>query len=198
MYVHPAVECWGKMGLYLSRNQIYSLCYCMFWNALQLISHTHAEWEPLRVAVILYSVWPKEFKREIGSLLDACVNTMGRRQFWWSHIEASYCTSGFGVIIWHDLRKLMCSTLNACMIFKSILLSVSFFRVLKSTREKDTLNKIAWQALVLKILLWYNNSASYVMARWLPLQMSPSNLLGTTLLQGRWRLKLTSTYELII
>ena len=40
----------------------------------------------------------------MGSLFDPCVNAMGWRPCWPSHTEASYYTSGFGVIIQRDLR----------------------------------------------------------------------------------------------
>ena len=41
----------------------------------------------------------KEFEGGIGSLFDLCVNALRWRTFWRSHMEVSYCTSGFGAII---------------------------------------------------------------------------------------------------
>ena len=49
---------------------------------------------------------PRKLKRGIWSLFHPCVNTIDRRPFWWSRMEASYCTFGFGAIIWHDLHIL--------------------------------------------------------------------------------------------
>ena len=39
---------------------------------------------------------PRNLKGKIGSLFDPCVNAMGWRPYWPSHMEASYCTFGFG------------------------------------------------------------------------------------------------------
>ena len=34
---------------------------------------------------------PRNFKGGIGSLFDPCVNAMGRRPYWPSRMEVSYC-----------------------------------------------------------------------------------------------------------
>ena len=54
----------------------------------------------------------KEFKRGIGSLFDPCVNATGRQPFWRTHMEVSYCISGFSAIIRHDFIIVMCSPHN--------------------------------------------------------------------------------------
>ena len=60
----------------------------------------------------------KEFKRGVGSVFDNCVNAMGRRPYWPSRMEVSYCTLGFGAIIQCDLRisSLPRDNLYACVI----------------------------------------------------------------------------------
>ena len=63
-------------------------------------------------------MWPRNFKGGIRSLFEPCVNAMGRRPYWPSHMEVSYCTIGFGAIIWCDLRILSLSRdslRNKCM-----------------------------------------------------------------------------------
>ena len=65
--------------------------------------------------------WSRNLKRGIGSPFDR-VNAMGRRPYWPSCIEASYCTFHFGAIIRRNLRisLLPCGSprdnLNVCMI----------------------------------------------------------------------------------
>ena len=49
---------------------------------------------------------PGNLKGGIGSLLDPCVNSMGRQSCWWSCMEVSYCTSGFYPINLCGLLKL--------------------------------------------------------------------------------------------
>ena len=56
--------------------------------------------------LVRVSITNKEFKRGIGTLLDPCVNTMGRRPYCSSCMEVSYCTFRFGAIIQRDLRTL--------------------------------------------------------------------------------------------
>ena len=52
------------------------------------------------------SAMPSYLKGGIRSLFDTYVNAMGWRPFWWSSMEVSYCTSGFGAIILSNLRTL--------------------------------------------------------------------------------------------
>ena len=49
-------------------------------------------------------VTTKEFKRRNQFSFWPCVNTTGWLPFWRPRMEVSYCTSGFGAIIWHSLR----------------------------------------------------------------------------------------------
>ena len=81
----------------------------------------------------------KNLKRRIGSLFDPCVNAMGRRPCWPSHMEQSYCTFGFGAIIRRDLRI---SSLSRDSLRDNV-----YAYVIKSTSEWQlTHNEIAWRA----------------------------------------------------
>ena len=51
---------------------------------------------------LLSTVDKRNLKVGIRSLFDSCVNTIGRRPYWPSHVEVSYCTFGFDMIIRHD------------------------------------------------------------------------------------------------
>ena len=75
--------------------------------------------------------YPRNLKGRIVSLFDPCVNAMGRRPYWPSHMEASNCTFGlapsFGMI---------CAHYRYCVIHRGI----TYMRVcLKSTWENATL-----------------------------------------------------------
>ena len=117
--------------------------------------------------VLCPEVDPRNLKGGIGSLFDPCVNTMGQRPYWLSRTEVSYCTSGFGGIIWSNLRTLSlprdspCNNLSPCRKGNS-----RFTKVLGRLSYEKTRR--------------YNNSPPYVMAGWPPQQIPPCNVLGWT------------------
>ena len=69
-----------------------------------------------------FDLEPRNLKGGIGSLLTPVLTAMGWRPYWPSRMEVSYCTFGFGAIIWRDLRTLLLprnsprDNLYACMI----------------------------------------------------------------------------------
>ena len=88
----------------------------------------------------------RNLKGGFGSLFDPNVNAMGRRLYFPSRMEVSYCTFGLGMIIRHDLRTLSltrgssCDNLYMCAWFESM-------------RERQLrLKEIIWWAKLLKIL----------------------------------------------
>ena len=78
---------------------------------------------------------PRNLKGGIGPLFDPCVNAMGRRPFWPSRMEVSYCTFG--------LKQLFGSVVHratTCM--------HAWFKL--DTRDRQLmLNEIAWEGLKL-------------------------------------------------
>ena len=110
----PTCPCAWLNMLKEIRNVVKWLCYdCCNWALAGNDEY---------VGIICFLWKPRNLIGGMGSLFDPCVITIGRRPFWLSHVEVSYFTSGFGVIIWHDLqtlslpRVLLCDNLNACMI----------------------------------------------------------------------------------
>ena len=94
---------------------------------------------------------------------------MGLQPFWRSHMEVSYCTSGFGAVIQDDLYIIL---VNACFTVRWpwCLCDVS------SYMRKATWNLLG--ALSWEQILRYNNSPPYVAARWLPQQIPSLNSFG--------------------
>ena len=101
------------MGLKLATSRTQSECR-IDWANLTILFYfiIHAFHMFIKIAYcqqLLYH-WKcdvaRNFKGGIGSLVDPCVKAMGRRPCWPSRMEESYCTFGFGAIIWRDLRTL--------------------------------------------------------------------------------------------
>ena len=97
-----------------------SLCKCMVYIIYRLL------------VIHIYQLLPRNLKGGIGSLFDPCVNAMGRRPYWPSCMEVSYCTFGFGVICTHYCYR---------VIHRAITIKCAWF---KSTRERQL--TLAWQA----------------------------------------------------
>ena len=89
---------------------------------------------------------------------------MGRGSYCSSHMEASSCTFGFGVIIRHDLRTLA--------------LPHDSQRDLSSCRKGNSCLTNHLASLATQKIRRYNNSPSYVTARWPPQQIPSLNFLG--------------------
>ena len=114
----------------------------------------------------------KEFKRANLVSFLPLGNAMGRRPYWSSHMEASYCTFGFGVIIRRDL-----STLLLPRDLPRDIKPVCVRDLSSHSKGNSRLTKLFGRLSYEKIRR-YNNSHPYVMARWPPQQIPPLNFLG--------------------
>ena len=101
----------------------------------------------------------RNFKGGTGSFLTPRANAMEQRPYWPSRMEESYCTFGFGAIIWRDLHILS-------------LLHYSPRDNLYTCRKGNSRLTKLLGGLKYEKILWYNNSPPYVTARW-PSQQIP-------------------------
>ena len=129
----------------------------------------------LRPVLAASEVWWNQgiLKGESGLFLPR-VNAMGRRPYWPSRIEVSYCTFGFGAIIRRSLRTFSLSRNPLC---DNLYVCVIKVRARKTTHAQQ--NCLA--ALAMKKIQRYNNSPPYVTVRWPPQQIPPLNFLGWSL-----------------
>ena len=79
--------------------------YPVFFFSLASYSPINTEAPPPLVYQVLFTCVPnpRNLKGGIRSPFDHCVNALGQLPYWPSHMEESYCTSGCGIIIQHDL-----------------------------------------------------------------------------------------------
>ena len=147
------------------------------------------------------SVTPKEFKRGIGSLFDACVNLHAYRAaagYCSSRMEASYCTLrdlglSFSMICaryhYHVIHCAITNNEYACVIW------------VYAGKVYSCVTKL-FGGLSYEKIRRYNNSPPYMTARWPPQQIPPLNFLGHTRLSRRlhanrgYRLKSLGTDQL--
>ena len=91
----------------------------------------------------------RKLKGGIGSLFDTCVNAMGRRPYWPSRMEESYCTFGLGAICAHYHHRECVHDLSPC--------------AKGNSRIKKLLGGLSYEKI-----RKYNNSPPYVTARFPP------------------------------
>ena len=108
-------------------------------------------------------VMARKFKGESGLFLT-CVNAMEWPRYCQSCMEVSYRTFGFGAI-----SRLICRHIR----YHVIHCATTNMRAWYSPHEKG--NSCMLGGLRYEKIWRYNNSAKYVMARWLPLKISPLN-----------------------
>ena len=82
----------GCCGIRMSLSELTSVGTCECCKKDQIKIGYSVDWYDIS----------KESERENWVSFDPCVDTMGWRPFSQSCLEASYCTSGCGLIIWHN------------------------------------------------------------------------------------------------
>ena len=93
----------------------------------------------------------RNLKREIVSLFDPCFNATGRRPYWTSRIEVSYCTCGSFSSI--------CAHYRYCVIYLAITYMRAWF---ESTLERQLNITNLLEGLSYEKIRRCNNSAPYV------------------------------------
>ena len=122
------------------------------------------------MSLCLMHSWTKwrNLKGEIGFLFDP-VSTLTRWQpFWQSRTDVSYCTSGFGGIIWCGIIVAVCFTTW----YPKCVHDLSPCKK-GNPRLKKLLGGLSYEKI-----RRYNNSPPYMMARWPPQQILPLHFLG--------------------